>query len=787
MDEEDEQGSWGSAVEELPFLPPSPTGTHEMEEFAQLHLATQPASLPDGLLAPRVSTPPVPRPRKAASLSLSSTPKHPNTRHLPNAPPHTNGHDYHVSKGSRSHHQGMQRAPSLDSATHRDLPLSPITRIRSSHSDRCGFSIPPLLHLETEEDSSPPSHRRSSTRLNNGPQHGKHFKKSQQHSYSLPATPRVNGSSQHSGLNGHFPLGTSPSYNTLPYMLPSHALEHSNQENISPSSSHYITCQAGVSHLENSVFLGQPDPKLPGAIDYSSLPLPHEDSEPVPKKQDMSRHLSEPCITDSRRRCNSLTYSPKKKGMKSRGKGGIPGKENGLMDNIKESGQSEGENEEINALEVQWRFIQTLVTELNTTKATNRKLMAELHQAKMEIQVLKASLESYTETGLQPGAITEMVGQIHAAQKVRDEAMMSRIKLANEERDAALTHTRALMDKLSLSPRGMADHISMVETNEQDLPTGGNSSCTSSPRRSDRRHRRPNEFTPSSTPTSTSYTSVPPAFTQGSELKFSGEREVATLAQLATLEEELRTLRLATTIHHTLHEGGEGGLGGTNQGVSRISAEYMEGLCTQLRESEASRWQLHDQCTRLERLVNVLRKKVNGLGVLESGVRTEGTKLTLVDLTLHGPATESPPGSGHHHLPASTSSEGEPKDSLSSLESVETASASSWRRGEVPSITSHSNANLQSSYISQHSSSPHATLNTHLNNHTNLLHCSQTPSNQIQSGQVNSCHSSSSLSPPSSHSPHTSPHHRQQGTSSATDRDTKYIPGVTIVGPITEL
>ena len=47
-----------------------------------------------------------------------------------------------------------------------------------------------------------------------------------------------------------------------------------------------------------------------------------------------------------------------------------------------------------------------------------------------------------------------MVGQIHAAQKVRDEAMMSRIKLANEERDAALTHSRALMEKLTLSPQG---------------------------------------------------------------------------------------------------------------------------------------------------------------------------------------------------------------------------------------------------------------------------------------------------------------------------------------------
>lgn len=79
------------------------------------------------------------------------------------------------------------------------------------------------------------------------------------------------------------------------------------------------------------------------------------------------------------------------------------------MDNIKESGQSEGEAEEKSALEVQWRFIQTLVSELNVTKASNRKLMAELHQAKMEIQVLRASLDPYTEGGLQPGAITGTV------------------------------------------------------------------------------------------------------------------------------------------------------------------------------------------------------------------------------------------------------------------------------------------------------------------------------------------------------------------------------------------
>nr|XP_053657533.1 uncharacterized protein LOC128706606 isoform X1 [Cherax quadricarinatus]XP_053657534.1 uncharacterized protein LOC128706606 isoform X1 [Cherax quadricarinatus] len=327
-----------------------------MDHLAHLHLASPPSSLSDGLLAPRVTTPPVPRPRKSSSLSLSSTPKHPPTaRHLP-ATPHTNGHEHHHNKNSRGHHN-MQRAPSLDSATHRDLPMSPITRIRNTHSDS-----------ETEDDSPPP-HRRSSSRLSNGPHHGKHYKKPQQHSYSLPATPRVNGSSHQSGPNGYFPLGTSPLQGGLPYVLASHVLDQTSTESMSPNNSHYITCQTGMNQLENSVFLGQQDCKLTGAIDYSSLPLPHDDHDPVCRNQDMSRHMSEPCITQAKN-ClgNSLAFSPKKRGAKHRSRISLSGKESGLMDNIKESGQSEGESEEINALEVQWRFIQTLVAELNATK-----------------------------------------------------------------------------------------------------------------------------------------------------------------------------------------------------------------------------------------------------------------------------------------------------------------------------------------------------------------------------------------------------------------------------------
>ncbi|XP_050686317.1 uncharacterized protein LOC126980415 isoform X3 [Eriocheir sinensis] len=711
-----------------------------------------------------------------------------------------------LSKNSCGHNS-MQRAPSLDSATHRDVPLSPIMQLRCTHSDS-----------ETEEENGC-NMQQHCTRPSPAPHPGRHHRrlpqqhhqqqqqqqKQQQHSHSLPATPRVNGSSHHSGLNGSlFPLGTSPSYSALPYLVAAQTAESNHI--MSPSTSHYITCSTGESQLENSSLLGSHDSKLSGVIDYSSLPLPEGNQEPLKRNRDISRHMSEPCITEAQRCSEGLSYSPRRRGTRHRSKGGclIAPKEGGVMDNIKESGQSEGEAEENSALEVQWRFIQTLVSELNITKASNRKLMGELHQAKMEIQVLRASLDSFTEGGLQPGTIAEMVGQIHAAQKVRDEAMMSRIKLANEERDAALTHSRTLMEKLSVSPQATAStSCSALELPEHEHQSGGNSSCTSSPRRTDRRHRKSSDLMPSLMSSGSPYTSSPPAFTQGLEQKSLGEREAATLAQLAALEEELRTLRLATSAAHHHHhhqcEGGDGGMSAT-QGLSSVSNEYVEGLCSQLRESEASRWQLHDQCAKLERLVSVLRKKVNGLNVVESSMVQEGTKLTLVDLSLRGPPpAEGTSSSGPINTHPSTSSEGEPKDSLSSLESVETTSASSWKRGEVPNSSSgHSTTNLHSSYVLLHSSNP-----SH-GNHANLLFSSmaQTSPHQSPAGNQSMSSAPPSLGPTSSSpslsvSPHHNSYHhhhqqqqqqqqpQQQGTSLR--NDPKHLTGVTLVGPITEL
>ena len=195
----------------------------------------------------------------------------------------------------------------------------------------------------------------------------------------------------------------------------------------------------------------------------------------------------------------------------------------------------------------------------------------------------------------------------------------------------------------------------------------------------------------------------------------------------------------------------------------------------------------------------------------------EGTKLTLVDLSLRAPPAEGISSSSHLNTQPSTSSEGEAKDSLSSLESVETASASSWKRGEVPSTTSgHSTTNMHSSYVLLHSSG----FNPSRSSHANFIYSSMAQTNPNQYPAANSTSSStppslgpitspSSVSPNHNHqlnhqyhqqqqqqpNPQQQPqhqqqqqhqhHHQQQGTNLR--NNSKHLTGVTIVGPITEL
>ncbi|XP_059812582.1 mirror-image polydactyly gene 1 protein isoform X1 [Hypanus sabinus] len=92
------------------------------------------------------------------------------------------------------------------------------------------------------------------------------------------------------------------------------------------------------------------------------------------------------------------------------------------------------------------RRIGFLLKELNAVKESNKKLQDQLSENEEEMEVLKLNLE------LQDKAVEARVAEkaavlieeIYGAQSERDAAVMSRLRLANEERDEALLKSKQL-------------------------------------------------------------------------------------------------------------------------------------------------------------------------------------------------------------------------------------------------------------------------------------------------------------------------------------------------------
>ncbi|NXY40538.1 MIPO1 protein, partial [Ceuthmochares aereus] len=91
-----------------------------------------------------------------------------------------------------------------------------------------------------------------------------------------------------------------------------------------------------------------------------------------------------------------------------------------------------------------------LLRELDTLRAKNKKLQDKLAEKDKELKTIKLDLE------LQEGAteakiaekIAVLVEEVYSAQRKRDEAVMARLRLANEERDEAFLRVQRLEQSL---------------------------------------------------------------------------------------------------------------------------------------------------------------------------------------------------------------------------------------------------------------------------------------------------------------------------------------------------
>ncbi|KAB0348099.1 hypothetical protein FD754_012956, partial [Muntiacus muntjak] len=96
--------------------------------------------------------------------------------------------------------------------------------------------------------------------------------------------------------------------------------------------------------------------------------------------------------------------------------------------------------------------IALLLKELNSLKASNKKLQEKLSKEDKEHRKLKLKLElqeKATEAQIAEKTAA-LVEEVYLAQKERDEAIMSRLQLANEERDEAIARTKDMEMSLKL-------------------------------------------------------------------------------------------------------------------------------------------------------------------------------------------------------------------------------------------------------------------------------------------------------------------------------------------------
>ncbi|XP_061158265.1 mirror-image polydactyly gene 1 protein [Syngnathus typhle] len=90
------------------------------------------------------------------------------------------------------------------------------------------------------------------------------------------------------------------------------------------------------------------------------------------------------------------------------------------------------------------RKMSLLLRELDALRDANKKLLERLNQKEEALQSKEAELMADTKQAKDWEGPSEFLEQLLSARKDRDEAMMSRVLLANQERDEALRHVARL-------------------------------------------------------------------------------------------------------------------------------------------------------------------------------------------------------------------------------------------------------------------------------------------------------------------------------------------------------
>ncbi|XP_073924227.1 mirror-image polydactyly gene 1 protein isoform X5 [Castor canadensis] len=268
-----------------------------------------------------------------------------------------------------------------------------------------------------------------------------------------------------------------------------------------------------------------------------------------------------------------------------------------------------------------------LVKELNILKTSNKKLQEKLTKEDKEHRKLKLVLElqeKATEAKIAEKTAA-LVEEVYFAQKERDEAVMSRLRLAIEERDEAIARVKHMEMSLKVLENINPEENDMCKRLEQELHHLKEQNQTSA---NNMRHL-------------TAENNQERAL-KAKLLSMQQARETA-VEQYKKLEEEIQTLRVYYSLHkslsqeenlkdqfnHTLSTYEEALK--NRESIVSITQQQNEELATQLQQAQTEQANMelklqravedsqvaNEKVQKLERLVDVLRKKV-GAGTMRT-------------------------------------------------------------------------------------------------------------------------------------------------------------------------
>nr|KAF6485958.1 mirror-image polydactyly 1 [Rousettus aegyptiacus] len=296
------------------------------------------------------------------------------------------------------------------------------------------------------------------------------------------------------------------------------------------------------------------------------------------------------------------------------------------------------------------KMIAFLLTELDNLRASNKKLQEKLTKEDREQRKLRLKLElqeKATEAQIAEKTAA-LVEEVYSAQRERDEAVMSRLQLANEERDEAIAQLKHMEMSLkvleNINPEEndmtLQDLLNRINNADTGIAIQKNGAIIV-----DRIYKtKACKKRITAEEMNAVIEERDAALSQAKLLAMQQARETA-VQQYKKLEEEIQTLRVYYSLHkslsqeenlkdqfnHTLSTYEEALK--SRENIVFITQQQNEELATQLQQALTDRANMElelqhaveasqaasDKVQKLERLVDVLRKKV-GTGTIRTVV-----------------------------------------------------------------------------------------------------------------------------------------------------------------------